>query len=120
MNWKIYMHGMIWACSLRGSLILWLGVLTLALNGCATNLNNLQTDSEPEIIFEYPKPEPLSLKTIEWRALSPRQVVGLEVPLVCLSPAGYESLSVNTTELMRYIVDLYGYVEVLEHDCSGM
>lgn len=52
-------------------------------------------------------------------ALSPRQVAGLGDPYVALTPDGYEDLSTNMAELIRYIIDLQTYVKVIENDHAG-
>lgn len=58
----------------------------------------------------YQRPAPVELDQIEWKILVD------ESAHMCLSPDGYETLSKNWAEVVRYIKDLQTWGEAYESE----
>lgn len=62
----------------------------------------------PQVV--YPRPDPVKLEKLEW------DVLVRDSAYMCLSPDGYESLSKNMAELVRYMKDLQAWGATYEQE----
>lgn len=63
----------------------------------------IQVD-RPTSLPNLPNPEPLKLRPFDWQVITPETVPeGDDWVFLAITPRDYETLSLNTAELMRFI-----------------
>ena len=82
---------------------------SLLLTGCAgTRILDIISEPAPIVIQHPPPPRGVTMRKVEWRVLNATILQkmlenGDDVQFIALTPAGYENLSLNMSEIKRYI-----------------
>lgn len=80
----------------------------LLLGGCATEPVPKATTIEPdEFRVELPKPEPVTMREIEWRVIRTDEGVWFAI-----TPNDYEDLALNMNEILRWMREVRASWEV--------
>lgn len=96
----------------------------LLLAGCSTAPTPIPPDVfvPPQNREIYPRPLPLTLRPIEWAVLSAQQpdtytlFFSQHDAAMCLPTKGYEGLSLNMQEMIRFLKEQKALVEVYERE----
>jgi hypothetical protein len=59
--------------------------------------------ARPPEVSRLPPPDPIILSTVEWRVIPAGEPVVLEEPMFALTAEGYEALSFNFAEVLRWV-----------------
>ena len=82
---------------------------SLLLTGCSgTKILDIISEPAPIVIQHPPPPRGVTMRKVEWRVLNAAILQkmlenGDDVQFIALTPAGYENLSLNMSEIKRYI-----------------
>lgn len=93
--------------------IKWAGIVFILLTtvGCSTPVPAPTTVSQDEITIDIPKPQPLSLRDIEWNVIKTE-----DQTYFALTPKEYEELSLNMQDILRFIRESKAYSEAINND----
>lgn len=96
--------------------ILVIGIMLL-LSACGGGKINVQATPEEPIVIHPPVPDQLQLREVKWTVFNRAKIEQLladfpnqEIVLFALSAKGYENLSLNVAEILRYLKEQKGVI----------
>lgn len=84
-------------------------VAMFALSACETTGTNIVAEPVKPVLIHPAPPPGMTMRKLEWRVFNRQQLEEIlsttdgEVIIVGLTPKGYENLTVNMQEIIRYI-----------------
>jgi hypothetical protein len=84
-------------------------LFAIALTGCTTPDVTVKADPVKPVLIHPAPPPAMTMRKLEWRVYNRQQLEEIlrtnpgEVIIVGLTPKGYENLTVNMQEIIRYI-----------------
>ena len=91
--------------------------IMLLLSACNGGKMNVQATPEEPIVINPPVPDQLQLREVKWTVFNRAKLEQLladypnqEIVLFALSAKGYENLSLNVAEILRYLKEQKGVI----------
>jgi len=93
-------------------------IATLALSGCfGTKPVDIKADPVQPVVIHPPIPDQLQMREVKWTVFNRAKIEKLladypnqEIVLFALSAKGYENLSLNMAEVIRYLKEQKGVI----------
>ena len=93
-------------------------ITTLALSGCfGTKDVDIKADPVQPVVIHPPIPDQLQMREVKWTVFNRAKIEKLladypdqEIVLFALSAKGYENLSLNMAEVIRYLKEQKGVI----------
>lgn len=89
----------------------------LILSGCGMKDVNIKADPVQPVVIHPPLPAQLQMRNVEWTVFNRAKIEklladypGQEIVLFALSAKGYENLSLNMGEIIRYLKEQKGVI----------
>lgn len=97
--------------------LLLISCLLLLLGGCGAKVVDIKATPEEQVVIHPNVPDQLSMRTVEWTVFNRKKLEKLladfpnqEIVLFALSAKGYENLSLNMDEIIRYLKEQKGVI----------
>ena len=92
-------------------------VIMLLISACGHDKINIKADPVEPVVIHPPVPDQLQLREVKWTVFNRAKLEQLladypnqEIVLFALSAKGYENLSLNVAEILRYLKEQKGVI----------